>query len=254
MRLAVKFAYDGRNFYGFARQPKLRTVEGEIIDKLIKKNIINNAKESVFRAASRTDKHVSSFGNVIAFNTDASGEEILDNLSDEFEDTVIYASKIVSSDFYPRHAKLRHYSYPLNSTDLDTEKIMQAASFFIGEHDFSNFARIEPGKNPIRTIENIVFEKQGDILKIDFFAQTFLWHQIRRIMSSLVKVGSDLLDLNELKNALEKPDEKKDFGIATAEPLILMDVVYDFEFCTIPNKIKKLNELKNRIIANIEKL
>ena len=35
MRIALKFAYNGIEFQGYARQPKLKTVEGEIIDSLI---------------------------------------------------------------------------------------------------------------------------------------------------------------------------------------------------------------------------
>ena len=40
MRIALKFAYNGQNFYGYARQPNLRTVEGEIIDLLVETGYI----------------------------------------------------------------------------------------------------------------------------------------------------------------------------------------------------------------------
>ena len=36
MRVAIKFAYDGRKFFGFARQPGLKTVEGGLINMLVK--------------------------------------------------------------------------------------------------------------------------------------------------------------------------------------------------------------------------
>ena len=42
MRIALKFAYDGRNFHGYARQPQLKTVEGEIIKALIKHGFIED--------------------------------------------------------------------------------------------------------------------------------------------------------------------------------------------------------------------
>ena len=155
-------------------------------------------------------------------------------------------------DFYPRYAKLRHYRYYLKSRDLDVKNITNAASVFSGKHNFTNFAKIEHGKNPIRTIENIVFKAEDDFLIIDFYAQTFLWNQIRRIISSFIKIGKGKLDINEIKNALEKPDKKKDFGVAPAEPLILMDVLYNFEFCKNKNQILKLKELENRIITNIK--
>ena len=43
MRIAVKFAYDGRNFHGYARQPKMETIEGNIINILIKIEIQDRA-------------------------------------------------------------------------------------------------------------------------------------------------------------------------------------------------------------------
>jgi len=45
MRVALKFAYNGKTFYGYARQPKFKTVEGEIINNLIKNNLIKNTKD-----------------------------------------------------------------------------------------------------------------------------------------------------------------------------------------------------------------
>jgi tRNA pseudouridine38-40 synthase len=67
MRIALKFAYDRKQFNGYARQPSLKTVEGKIIDLLTSHDFIEDAKESMFRSASRTDKEVSSLGSVVAF-------------------------------------------------------------------------------------------------------------------------------------------------------------------------------------------
>ena len=82
MRVALKFAYDGEPFYGYARQPNLKTVEGEIINTLIKNKFINNPKNSVFRSASRTDKGVSSFGNTVAFNTEKDISHLIEECND----------------------------------------------------------------------------------------------------------------------------------------------------------------------------
>ena len=253
MRIALKFAYNGLTFHGFARQPNLSTVEGEIIKHLTEKKIIKNPKDSVYRSASRTDKYVSAFGNVIAFDTKRSEYAIIEELSNIFDDIIVYASAKTNSDFYPRYARLRHYRYFLQLEDIDIDKIMQALSCFTGEHNFSNFARVEPGKNPVRKIDNIVVEQVGDFLLIDFFAQTFLWNQIRRIVSSVVIVGNDKICIDEIKNALNNPNTKKDFGVAPAKPLVLMEVMYNFSFKENPSQIVKLKKLENRIISNIKK-
>ena len=189
MRLAVIFAYDGRKFQGYARQPQMKTIEGEIIETLIKNRFIENAKESYFRSASRTDKDVSALCNVFSFNVNTFKKRIFQILSDEFTNIVVYGIKEVKNDFNPRHAKLRQYRYYLPKGDLDLEKAMSTAAIFTGKHDFSNFARIEQFRNPVRTINEIVLTEKRNFLTIDFYAQTFLWHQIRRIASAIEKVS-----------------------------------------------------------------
>jgi len=56
--------------------------------------------------------------------------------------------------------------------------------------------------------------------RIDFYAQTFLWHQIRRMISALIKVGKGKITETQIMNALGNPDKKIDFGLASAGPLI----------------------------------
>ena len=249
MRLVIKFAYDGKKFHGYARQPNLKTVEGDLIEYLMKCGIIQDTKESAFRSASRTDKGVSALGNVVAFKTDISKKNILQNFSDDFSSILLYGIKDVEQDFNPRHAKFRQYSYYLPITNLDIERIIFALNCFTGEHNFSNFAKLEPHRKPIRTIDNILFTQENDILILDFFAQTFLWHQIRRIISALIKVGSGKLEIEEIRKALNNPEKKVDFGLAPAKPLILKDVVFNFEFEYDTSQLTKLKLLEKKIIS-----
>jgi len=249
MRIALKFAYNGMKFQGYARQPSLKTVEGEIIDLLIQNNIIENIKESKFRSASRTDKGVSALGNVIAFNTLLEKNIVFKKLSSYKGDILFYGVKDVESEFYPRYAKFRIYSYYLKKQDYSIFKIIDIASTFVGEHNFSNFARLEPDKNPIRKIENIVINEHDNFFVIDFYAQTFLWHQIRRIISSIEKYCSDKLTKKEINDALENSNKKVDFGLAPAEFLILKDVLYDFNFDYKKNYVEKLESFKEKIIS-----
>lgn len=253
MRIAIKFAYDGRKFNGYARQPDLKTAEGEIIKSLVKHGFIEDTTESQFRSASRTDKGVSVLCNVIAFNTDTSKKRILEELSNESETIVFYGIQDVDPDFNPRYAKMRQYQYCLPAKDLDTEKIISAASSFTGTRNFSNFARLEQFKDPIRTIENIIVTKHDDFLIMDFHAQTFLWHQIRRIISALEKVGNNRLEKEQIVAALCNPDKKVDYGLAPAEPLILKDIVYDFEFEYNKKAVDKLKDMENKICTSILK-
>ena len=252
MRIALKFAYDGGVFHGYARQPNLRTVEGEIIEKITKNNIIEDLEASRFRTASRTDKGVSATGNIIAFNTNIFEKKMLDDLNKQSDSILFYGYKHVDDDFYPRYARLRQYRYYLDVKNLDTEKIIRALSFFTGEHDFSNFARIEQNKNPVKTIDNIIYFFDDDFLIVDFFAQTFLWNQIRRIISAVEKAGCGKIKEEEIIIALNNPKKIIDLGLAPPEPLILKDVFYDFEFEKQIKYYKKLKEFENKFISKIK--
>jgi len=249
MRVAVKFAYDGRHFSGYARQPGQRTVEQALLDMLIESEVLVDADSSCFRTASRTDRGVSALGNVCAFDTDCSKEKIFTRLPKDILDVYIYGVQLVQPGFYPRFAKRRKYQYYLKKDNLDVDAVLSTAGLFTGEHDFRNFARVEPLKNPVRTIDNIVISEKQGFFVIDFYAQTFLWNQIRRIVSALKKAGDGILTQSAIKHALLHPEERVDFQMAAPEPLILKDVVYDFSFGFVKDYKKTLQSFENRIVA-----
>jgi len=251
MHTAVKFAYNGREFHGYARQPQLKTIEGEIIKSLIKHGLVEDNEQSCFRSASRTDKGVSALCNVIAFNTDTSNARILQILSDDFTDIIFYGITNVKPDFFPRYARQRSYRYYLKKDKLDAELAITAASSFTGEHNFSNFARVEEFKNPVRIINNIIVTNQDDFLIMDFYAQTFLWNQIRRIVSAIQKMVIGKIEKEQIIEALHNPTKKVDLGLAPAEPLILKDIMYDFEFEYDKTQMDKLDSIERKIVASL---
>ena len=250
MRIALKFAYNGKQFHGYARQPKMKTVEGSIIDLLKENGYIRDTKNAQFQSASRTDKAVSALGNVISFNTDTIDTIFRDlNINDNI---IFYGIKKVEDDFYPRYAKLRIYSYYLKKNAFKIDKIMKTLRQFIGTYDFSNFARVEPHKNPIRTIDSITGKVSADIILIDFYAQTYLWHQIRRIMAAVLKVQEKKITNEQIIDALLHPEKKVDFGLARSESLLLIDVLYHFSFDVHDPSLKKKDELEKKLINEIK--
>lgn len=251
MRVAVKVAYNGKHFSGYARQPHQRTIEGELIQLLKKQGVMNDAKDACFRTASRTDRGVSALGNVCAFDTMVAAPAILSEVSDESSEIFIYGIQQVDAGFYPRHAKRREYRYYLPKNDLDVDAVLATAALFTGEHDFRNFARVEPGKNPLRSIDTIIMAEDERFFIIDFYAQTFLWNQIRRMISALQKVGTGKLTINQIHTALDHPEARVDYQLAAPELLILKDVLYDFSFDVIKNCSKRLSAFEERIIASL---
>jgi tRNA pseudouridine38-40 synthase len=250
MRYALKFGYNGRGFSGYARQPDLRTVEGEIIQALEKTQIIKDLDGSRFQSASRTDKGVSARGNVIALDTEFRKKEILGALNAHLKHIRFYGLAEVDEGFNPRYASQRWYRYILFDEEIDVEKIKEAAKVFEGKHDFSNFARVEE-KDPVRTIEEIEITKEQNILILDFRAQNFLWHMVRRIVKAMFEYANGEIPLDDIKKALNAK-ENVDFGIAPPEPLILMDVQYDFDIPMDEDQIEKVRDHIKGILLDMK--
>jgi len=237
VRVALKFGYDGRKFSGSQRQPGKRTVEGEIISTLEEFTEFEN-----FKSAGRTDAGVSALGAVISFDTKFPVEKLVRSLNARVKDIWFYGYKIVKEDFNPRHALQRHYRYYLRENRQNYDILKEVALLFVGEHDFRNFSKYD-GKTQVRKIDRIEIGKKDIFYTIDFYAESFLWNQIRRIVSAMDKVSRGLVDFSEIKDALYAK-ERKDFGLAIPEALVLVDVKYDFEF----EKDKNQNEIAIRKI------
>lgn len=251
MRIALKLAYNGLNYHGFARQPKIETVEKRIINILKKHEIINELENSNLRYASRTDRQVSAIANVIAFDTN-NYDNILDIIHEDYEDIVFYGIKLVDDDFNPRFAEKRIYRYYYKLENLDLIYLKNIVKIFIGKHNFSNYARLELNKNPVKIIDDIKIREREEYILIDFYAQSFLWHQIRRIISAVDKVIENKIDIDDIKNSLKYPSEKIDYGLATAKNLVLLDIKYNFNFQYYKKAIKHLKNLESKIINNIK--
>jgi len=233
MRLALKFGYDGRRFHGFSRQPGQRTVEGDIIEALRDLRIIGPSgapRDINYGAASRTDAGVSAIGNVLALDTAFRKEALLRALNARLEDIWFHSVAEVPDGFQPRHAAMRWYRYHLMADEAgNIAALKEALRLFSGKHDFTNFCRPE-GKSAVRSIRKVATRRSGQFIAVDFFSQGFLWNQVRRLMGAALGVSRGELKVSDVKRALDRPEKKADLGLASAEPLILMDVAYDFDF------------------------
>lgn len=225
MRVALKIAYDGRAFYGHQRQPSTRTVEGECLRALRAAKILRDPREAFFRSASRTDRGVSAVGNVIAFDSSLRPDAVVGAFNDKARDVWVWAITEVPETFHPRHAIERWYRYHL-SDDLPIEALRAAAKEFVGEHDFRSFTA-EPPVRPF-AIDRIDVARETGLFLIDVRARSFRRGLVRRIVAAMRSVALGESPLEELRDALR--GAKRDFGSVPPEPLVLMDVRYDFAF------------------------
>jgi tRNA pseudouridine38-40 synthase len=248
MRLALKFGYDGRGFHGFARQPGQKTVEGDILKALAEIGILKKGqgpRDIGYAAASRTDAGVSAIGNVIALDTSFRKDALLSALNARLRDVWFHSLAQVPAGFRPRDARRRWYRYHMRDSEGGSLPMFRRAlSCFEGTHDFSNFARIDD-ENPVRTVKRVSTRKAGGLVIVDVRAQSFLWNQVRRMMGAALAVSNEVLLMKELKEALDKPQNKKDMGLASPEGLMLVDVSYGFRF----KKDEKALALARRFIG-----
>ncbi|MBP1912685.1 tRNA pseudouridine(38-40) synthase TruA [Thermococcus stetteri] len=227
MKLALRVAYDGSAFYGFQRQPEVRTVEGEIIRVLQKLGIIESPEENDFKGASRTDRGVSAFFNVVSFvpsrRPDLARPEVLNH---HLSDIWVLGVAEVPDDFHPRFwARSKTYRYYLVNEGFDIEAMRGCADLFEGRHDFSAFAKLEPGRDPIREVERIgVIERQG-YLVIEVQGKSFLWEMVRRMVNALRFCGLGILEAEEVERMLAGEYRKK-IPPAPPEGLVLWHIDY----------------------------
>ena len=219
MRYAIKIGYDGSHFNGFALQPNKKTVEGEILKRLLKTRIIKGRRESRFQYAARTDKGVHAIGNVIAIDAKVNPIKVLNGM----ENIWVTGYAVVNKKFNPRHCIQKIYRYYLFNEGYDVDAMKKAAKLMEGEHDFSAFARKDK-RNTVRRIDKVEVQR-GKIIKIDFYAPSFLWNQVRRMVAALRAAGGGEVSLEEIEKALNgKP---ANFGVEKADNLVLMDVLYE---------------------------
>jgi tRNA pseudouridine38-40 synthase len=231
-RLAIKLAYDGRCFHGSQRQPGARTVEGDLIDGLMRIGAIDSTVDSRFQMASRTDRGVSALGNVMAVDTDFDPEAILRALNAVCDDIYAYGIAELDHDVSVRRAEGRWYRYLLPSRGIDADRFVECASLFVGEMDMVRFCRPE-GRSTRLTIDGVSVSEQDGILLVDIRARYFLWNMVRRMVAAMEAVGRGEATLEEVKRALKGEDIV--LGIVPGEGLTLMDVTYDFSFDIVPS-------------------
>jgi len=220
-RIALKFAYDGTRFHGFQRQPNRLTVEGELIDALLKVGAIRSPRECGYRSSSRTDRGVSALGNIVSFRTAFGTSDICSALNSEMEDVWAYSAVDVPDEFNPRAAKQRWYRYYLVKTGHDLKVMRDIASKYVGVHDFSSYSR-KDDRNPMRKIDSIEISEDGAFLTLDFRAESYLWNMVRRIVWIISEGSCGRVPLD-----CAGPEPKRKpvrVGLARPEFLVLMDI------------------------------
>jgi tRNA pseudouridine38-40 synthase len=239
--IRLEIEYDGTDFHGWQIQPKLRTVQKEIQDKL---EIILK-QEVTLIGSGRTDVGVHALGQVANFKTQnqLDTESILRGLNGLLPpDVVIRSIDEVELDFNARYsAKSRLYKYRIHvgrtaisrnfvwevSYSLDPEKMSEATNQIIGEHDFSSFCVAESTKEDnICHVTTADWKKSNKELVFEIEANRFLHTMVRSLVGTLIEVGRGYFSVSDFIEIMKSKDRRKAGSTAPACGLYLIEVKY----------------------------
>jgi len=238
-RFRATVEYDGTEFSGFQLQVGSRTVQGELEAALAR--LSGGIRQPVV-GAGRTDAGVHAEGQVIAFTYPGSlpVEALTGALNGNLPpDVAIRDVRRAPAGFNPRYAaRYREYRYtvwngprsPLRSrtalwvrVDLDVAAMARAATALEGRHDFSAFGAADP--QPVRTVHRIRVRRTGSLVTIDVRADAFLRGMVRRIVATLLAVGTGKLEASAVGDLLAAGRPALDGAAAPAHGLCLRRVV-----------------------------
>lgn len=207
LHLALGVEYLGTQYHGWQVQPNVDSVQARLQDALSR--IANHPVEVV--CAGRTDRGVHATMQVVHFDTSAQRNDqawqrgVLSLLPHDMG--VLWVQRM-QADFHARFSAVRRsYRYVLYNAahrpgllhgrvswyhlPLDALRMQQAASYLLGEHDFSSFRGKDcQAHSPTRTLYALDIQRDGDFIYFDLCANAFLMHMVRNIVGTLMQVGT----------------------------------------------------------------
>ena len=219
MRLRLDLAYDGGGFHGWAAQPGLRTVQGDLEAALA---MVLRVGSVPVTCAGRTDTGVHARGQVVHLDVDEqvlvaaagrSTEPPPDALARRLNgvlqpDVRVRGARPAPAAFDARFGALwRRYVYrladrpatvdPLTANhvvtwarELDESAMNDASAALLGEHDFAAYCKQREGATTVRELLGLTWQRTpSGVLAGTVRADAFCHSMVRSLVGALVSVG-----------------------------------------------------------------
>lgn len=255
IRFRLDLAYDGTGFSGWAAQPGLRTVQGELESWLPR--VLRLAEPTPLTVAGRTDAGVHARGQVAHVDlpetvaTDRTGTVPIGPLAFRRltgvlpQDVVVRAVTPAPDGFDARFSAIwRRYVYriwdapeladPLRRHHvvavrhlLDAAAMEVAGRALLGLHDFAAFCKPREGATTIRRLERLRVTRTDDgTVEVEVRADAFCHSMVRSLVGALVAVGDGSRDPDWLAGLADRSRREGGIHVMAPHGLTLEEVGY----------------------------
>lgn len=246
-KILLNISYDGTNFSGFAKQPKMRTIQG-VLEDYSQKYFWANAK---IEGSGRTDRYVHALNQFVTIEINPNYEvkksdlkEFKNLINAVFNDLKIKKIKFVDPNFSVRFLlKEKTYLYKINTKKtkkaeklenyqynyyqkLDFDKFKNDLKIFIGKKNFASFTAKEEYKSYVREIANIKVYKKRSIIYIEITGKGFMRYMIRNIIGATLAKNRNKYSENDFLDLFKNPARGKNHYKAPGSGLYLKSVKY----------------------------
>lgn len=248
-RYKLTIEYDGTPFVGWQVQAAGTSVQG-VLAEAVKRF---SGEVVAVHGAGRTDAGVHATGQVAhvelarAWKPDTVRDAMNAHLRPH--PVAVLAAEEVAEDFHARFSATgRRYLYRIIARrpdlvlerdrawrvlrPLDADAMAAGAARLIGRHDFTTFRAIGcQAASPVKTLDRLEVETvpltgPGLEIRVHAQARSFLHHQVRSMVGTLVKLGEGAWTPDDVTAALDAKDRTRCGPMAPSAGLYLAEVTY----------------------------
>lgn len=264
-RLRLSIAYDGTDFTGWARQPGIRTVQGEL-EAALATIFRRHGPSPTLTVAGRTDAGVHATGQVAHLDLTATQvahlasphgngaraqqptvalAKRLNGIAGLKSDVYVAAVTVAPEGFDARFSPIfRRYEYRIADAtarrdpllrhhtlwypaDLDLDAMNAASTELLGLHDWAAYCRPREGATTIRELQEFRWHRDASgVLIARLQADAFCHSMVRALVGSVVSVGQSKLAGGRLLSILSEAQRTSEFKVMPAAGLTLVEVGY----------------------------